>query len=158
MIEVDSIRTRFRRIEPFLDERGRRLFAANEALSLGRGGVTAGSVATGVARSTINRGIGELKAGGNDIGGGIRRAGAGRKREVERQPGLLAALEAVIEDAIRGDPEAPLRWVSRSQRKIAEVLRRQAISLWLDETATWFMAWHNPLGLWDAQVYPVHAF
>ncbi len=113
MIDVAIIRTRFRRLEPFLDERGRRLFAANEAMSLGRGGVTAVSVATGVARSTINRGIGELQAGRNDIGGGIRRPGAGRKRAVARQPGLLAALEAVIEDAIRGDPEAPLRWVSR---------------------------------------------
>jgi len=51
--------------------------------------------------------------------------GAGRKREAERQPGLLTALEALIEDAIRGDPEAPLRWVSRSQRNIAEALRRQ---------------------------------
>ena len=114
---------------PFLDERGRRLFAANEALTLGRGGVTAVSVATGVARSTINRGIGELKGGRNDIGGGIRRPGAGRKREVERQPGLLAALEAVIEDAIRGDPEAPLRWVSRSQRNIAEALRQQGFKI-----------------------------
>ena len=109
VVDVESLRTRFRRIEPFLDERGRRLFAANEALSLGRGGVTAVSLASGVARSTINRGIGELKAGRNDIAGGIRRPGAGRKREVERQTGLLAALEAVIEDAIRGDPAAPLR-------------------------------------------------
>ncbi len=129
MIDGDSIRTRFQRIEPFLDERGRRLFAANEALSLGLGGVTAVSVATGVARSTINRGIGELKAGGNEIVGGIRRPGAGRKREVDRQPGLLAALEAVIEDAIRGDPEAPLRWVSRSQRNIAEALRQQGFKI-----------------------------
>ena len=86
MLDVESIRTRFWRMQPFLDERGRRLFAANAALSLGRGGVTAGSVAPGVARSTINRGIGDLQAGRNDIGGGIRRPGAGRKRDVERQP------------------------------------------------------------------------
>src|SRR5258708_36287528 len=109
----------------FLDERGRRLFAANEAISLGRGGVTAVAAATGVARSTINRGVGELKAARNEIGRSIRRPGAGRKRKAERQPGLLTALEALIEDAIRGDPEAPLRWVSRSQRNIAEALRRQ---------------------------------
>ena len=88
MIDVESIRTRFWRLEPFLDERGRRLFAANEALSLGRGGVTSVSEATGIARSTINRGIVELKSGRNEIGGGIRRAGAGRKRAVDRQPGL----------------------------------------------------------------------
>src|SRR3982074_2237510 len=108
-------------MSPFLDERGRRLFAANEAIWLGRGGVTAVAATTGIARSTINRGVAELKAARNDIGRGIRRPGAGRKREAERQPGLLSALEALIEDAIRGDPEAPLRWVSRSQRNIADL-------------------------------------
>jgi len=116
-------------MSPFLDERGRRLFAANEAISLGRGGVTAVAAASGLARSTINRGVAELKAACNEIGHGIRRRGAGRKRETERQPGLLAALEGLIEDAIRGDPEAPLRWVSRSQRNIAEALRRQGFQV-----------------------------
>jgi len=114
---------------PFLDERGRRLFAASEALSLGHGGVTATATATGMARSTINRGIAELKAGRNDLGGAIRRPGGGRKRAVDRQPGLLAALESLIEDAIRGDPESPLRWVSRSQRTLAEALRRHGFEV-----------------------------
>src|ERR1700688_1941312 len=129
MVDIERVRSQFQRLEPFLDERGRRLYAANEAMALGRGGATAIAAATGIARSTINRGIGELKAARNEIGRGIRRPGAGRKREVERQPGLLAALEAVIEDAIRGDPEAPLRWVSRSQRNIAEALRRQGFKV-----------------------------
>jgi hypothetical protein len=114
---------------PFLDERGRRLFVAGEALSLGHGGVTAAAAATGMARSTINRGMADLKAGRDDLGGAVRRPGGGRKRAVETQPGLLAALEALIEDAIRGDPEAPLRWVSRSQRNIAEALRRQGFEV-----------------------------
>src|ERR1700704_1809122 len=95
----------------------------------GRGGVTAVAATTGIARSTINRGVAELRAARNEIGRGIRRPGAGRKRETERQPGLLSALEALIEDAIRGDPEAPLRWVSRSQRNIAETLRRQGFQV-----------------------------
>jgi hypothetical protein len=114
---------------PFLDERGRRLFVAGEALSLGHGGVTAAAAVTGMARSTINRGMADLKAGRDDLGGAVRRPGGGRKRAVETQPGLLAALEALIEDAIRGDPEAPLRWVSRSQRNIAEALRRQGFEV-----------------------------
>ena len=109
----------------FLDERGRRLFVANEALALGYGGVTAASMATGVARSTINRGIAELRAGRADQGPRIRRPGGGRKRAVIRQPTLLAALETLIEDAIRGDPESPLRWVSRSQRNIVTALTGQ---------------------------------
>ena len=98
---------------------------ANEALALGYGGVTAASMATGVARSTINRGIAELRAGRPDQGPRIRRPGGGRKRAVTRQPTLLAALETLIEDAIRGDPESPLRWVSRSQRNIVTALTEQ---------------------------------
>jgi hypothetical protein len=124
MVDVDGIRGRYELL--FLDERGRRLFAATEAVSAGRGGVTAVSAATGIARSTINRGIVELKADREEITRRIRRAGGGRKPAVDRQPGVLAALEALIEDAIRGDPETPLRWVSRSQRNIAAALRRQA--------------------------------
>jgi hypothetical protein len=129
MIDADTIRARYERMAPFLDERGRRLFVAGEALSLGHGGVTAVAAATGMARSTINRGLGDLKAGHADLGGAIRRPGGGRKRAVETQPGLLMALEALIEDAIRGDPESPLRWVSRSQRNIAEALRCQGFEV-----------------------------
>jgi hypothetical protein len=122
VIDVGDIRARYEKAVRFLDERGRRLFAANEALAIGRGGVTATAAATGIARSTIDRGIAELKAGRNEIGGRIRRPGGGRKPATEHQPGLLAALESVIEDAIRGDPASPLRWVSRSQRHIAKTL------------------------------------
>ena len=129
MIDADAIRARYEQMAPFLDERERRLFVAGEALSLGHGGVTAVAAATGMARSTINRGMADLKAGHADLGGAIRRPGGGRKRAVETQPGLLAALEALIEDAIRGDPESPLRWVSRSQRNIAEALRRQGFEV-----------------------------
>jgi DDE family transposase len=125
VIDVEALRTHYRRIAGFLDERGRRLFAANEALALGRGGVTAVSAASGIARSTINRGIAELKAGSNELGERVRRRGGGRKSAVDRQPGLRSALEELIEDAIRGDPQSPLRWVSRSQRNIATALRRQ---------------------------------
>src|SRR5688500_5184042 len=124
MIDIDALRVRYERMAPFLDEPGRRLFAASEALSLGYGGVTATAAATGMARSTLNRGMAELKAGRHDLGGAVWRPGGGRKRAVDRQPGLLAALESLVENAIRGDPEAPLRRVSRSQRTLAEALRR----------------------------------
>jgi hypothetical protein len=122
VINVDEIRLRWQLAAPFLDERGRRLFAANEVLALGRGGVTATSRATGLARSTINRGIDELQSAGNAIDRRVRRPGGGRKRAVVHQPGLPAALEALIEAAIRGDPCSPLRWVSRSQRQLVKSL------------------------------------
>lgn len=122
MISVDDIRSRWQLAAPFLDERGRRLFAANEALALGFGGVTATALATGIARSTINRGIDELQSAGNAIDRRVRRPGAGRKSAVTHQPGLPAALEGLIEAAIRGDPCSPLRWVSRSQRQLVKAL------------------------------------
>src|SRR3954467_8880432 len=122
VIDVDDIRAREGGGVKFLDGRGRRLFAANEALASGYGGVTATGVATGLARSTIRRAIVELQGESNLLGPRVRRPGGGRKRAVALQPGLLAALEALIEDAIRGDPETPLRWVSRSQRQIVRAL------------------------------------
>jgi hypothetical protein len=123
VIAIDDLRARYQQALRFLDERGRRLFAANEALALGHGGVTAASLATGLARSTIRRAMVELQSGSHPIGQRVRRPGGGRKRATVLQPGLPAALEALIEDAIRGDPETPLRWVSRSQRQIARALR-----------------------------------
>ena len=125
MIDVADIRLRYRQAAGFLDERGRRLFAANEALACGHGGVSAVAIATGLARSTINRGIRELRVGRPDSAARVRRRGGGRKSAVAHQPGLPAALEALIEDAIRGDPCSPLRWVSRSLRQIVKALAAQ---------------------------------
>jgi hypothetical protein len=129
VIDIDDIRSRWQLAAPFLDERGRRLFAANESLALGLGGVTATARATGLARSTINRGIQELRSAGNAIGRRVRRPGGGRKSAVAHQPDLPAALEALIESAIRGDPCSPLRWVSRSQRPLVKALRDQGFNV-----------------------------
>lgn len=125
MINLDELRSRWQLAVPFLDERGRRLFAANEALALGFGGVTATAVATGLARSTINRGIDELRSARNDIDWRVRRPGGGRRSAVAHQPDLPAALETLIEAAIRGDPCSPLRWVSRSRRHLVKALAEQ---------------------------------
>jgi hypothetical protein len=100
--------------------------------------VSATARATGIARSTIDRRIAELCACGNGIGTATRRPGGGRKPAIVHQPGLPAALEVLIEDAIRGDPCSPLRWVSRSQRHLAKALIAQGFksaSGWWDETA-----------------------
>jgi hypothetical protein len=123
VIDTADIRRRWPQAAICLDERARRLFAANEALAQGHGGVTATS--TGLARSTIDRGIRELRSARNDLGARLRRPGGGRKSAVTHQPGLPAALEKLIEDAIRGDPCSPLRWVSRSQRHLVKALTAQ---------------------------------
>src|SRR3954465_7789754 len=113
---------------PFLDERGRRLFTASEARAAGRGGVTAVATATGVARSTIGRGLAELRLGRDDLGSRIRRPGGGRKPAGETQPGLLKALGELVQSAIRGDPEAALLWVSKSQRHLARALTERGFA------------------------------
>lgn len=122
MIDVAAIRSRFAAVSPFLDERGRRLVAASEALAAGRGGIQAVCAATAVARSTIGRGLAELRGGENHLGGRVRRVGGGRKAAVDRQAGLLDALGELVRSAIRGDPEAALLWVSKSQRHLAGAL------------------------------------
>ena len=115
VIDVAAIRSRYVALSPFPDERTRRLVAASEAKAAGHGGIAATVVATGVARSTIGRGLVELITRHDDQPGRVRRPGAGRKSATTKQePGLLAALQELVTSAIRGDPEAALLWVSRS--------------------------------------------
>jgi hypothetical protein len=118
MIDIAAIKARFETLSPYLDERGRRLFAATEAQAAGWGGVSAVCAATGVARSTIGRGLAELRSADACSTGRIRRPGGDRKPKTETEPGLLAALKELVQSAIRGDPEAVLLWVSRSQRHL----------------------------------------
>jgi hypothetical protein len=100
-----------------------RLFAASEARAAGRGGIAAVSQMTGIARSTIGRGLRDLDSAASAWPSGrVRRSGGGRKAAVVEQPGLLEALTELIASAIRGDPQASLLWVSRSQRHLAEQL------------------------------------
>src|SRR5713101_5618861 len=96
--------------------------AASEADAMGRGGVTAVSSVTGLARRTIGRGLAELRNGENPTPDRVRRAGGGRKPKTETEPGLLEALAKLVQSAIRGDPEAALLWVSKSQRHLARAL------------------------------------
>lgn len=80
------------------------------------------SVATGIARSTIGRGLIDLGLGSASLGLRVRRPGGGNKPAIETQPGILKALNDLVEPSIRGDPEAPLRWVSKSQRHLSAAL------------------------------------
>jgi Rhodopirellula transposase DDE domain len=128
VIDPAAIKARFEAMAPFLDERGRRLFAASEARAAGRGGVEAVFRATGIARSTIGRGLADLQVGAGERGEGVRRAGGGSKPATDTQPGLLRALDDLVQSAIRGDPEAPLRWVSRSQRHLSAALAEQGFA------------------------------
>ena len=139
------VQAKYAALRPYLDERRRRLWAANEALALGRGGVKLVAAATGLARSTLGDGLRELRAAlaarpdatGVDATGvdateegwptrleRQRRPGGGRKALTVHDPALLGALEALIEPTTRGDPESPLRWTTKSLRHLADALTR----------------------------------
>jgi len=106
----------------------RRPWAAAEAIELAWGGIRCVANATGISRTTILAGIRELRiqeAAPSLPNPGIRRPGGGRKLVLETDPGLWAALDALVDPVTRGHPESPLRWTCKSTRKLAEELCRQ---------------------------------
>jgi hypothetical protein len=121
MIDRDGIRLRWETLGCKLDERGQRLFAANEVRAAGYGALAIVSQITGLARSTINRGEDDL-AEGPLPGGRVRRKGGGPKPLSERDPSLVSDLQRLAEPATMGDPMRPLKWVSKSLAKLAEAL------------------------------------
>src|SRR5580693_9807807 len=114
MTDISVIRVRFRSVERDLNERSRRLLAAAEAKTAGYGGITAASHATGVARSTIGRGLKDLADPGS-LSGEVRRPGGGCPTLIEKDPALLENLRQLVEPATMGDPMRPLLWVSKSR-------------------------------------------
>jgi transposase len=123
VIDEDAIGERFRALAGELNERQRRLWAASEARSVGRGGIAAVARATGIAVETIRSGIRELDAGERLEPGRVRRRGGGRKPLTESDPTLLEDLERILEADTRGDPQSPLRWTAKSVRQLAAALR-----------------------------------
>lgn len=124
MIDGETIQRRFELLDPYLDEKTRRLMVAAEAQAIGFGGISIVARATGMSRDTISRGIEELKAPAGSTPGRIRRPGGGRKKTVASDPTLKEDLEKLIDPAVRGDPESPLRWTSKSVRHLAKELQR----------------------------------
>src|ERR671937_1366021 len=134
MQDVATVRAKFEVLRPYLDERRRRLWAAAEALALGRGGMTAVASATGLQRATIRVGVRELQGGPSpspeaepvaDQAQRVRAPGGGRKPLTAEDPTLVQDLEALVEPTTRGDPMSPLRWTCKSTRQLAAELVRQ---------------------------------
>lgn len=121
MTNQDTIRTRFTAVRDHLNERGRRLAAAAEALAP-ETSLAEVSRATGVARSTIGRGMKDLENPAS-LTGTVRRKGAGRPPLSQTCPSLCEDLGKLVEPATMGDPMRPLLWVSKSQQKLAAALR-----------------------------------
>jgi transposase len=115
---------KFQAVFPHLDERQRRLLMGAEARVLGHGGIRAVARAAGVREATVSLGADELEAGAEPLGR-VRRPGGGRKRVADLDPGLRPALLALVDPDMRGDPMSPLRWTTKSTRKLAGELTRQ---------------------------------
>ena len=122
MVDEAAIAERYRLMRGLLNERSRRRWAAAEARSAGRGGIAAVVRATGIAESTVRRGLEELEHEELEAGR-VRRRGAGRPSVLERDPELEKDLDRLIDPVTRGDPESPLRWTSKSGAKLAQALR-----------------------------------
>jgi len=128
-LESAGLKAKYERLAPWLDEKRRRLWAAVEAEQLGFGGLSAVAAATGLSRNTIRAGLHELAAARRAKRPvdreRIRRPGGGRKPLTANDPGLVAALDALVQPYTRGDPMSPLRWTCKSTARLAAELSRQ---------------------------------
>ena len=115
----------YERIRPFLNEQGRRLWAANEAIGFGKGGIRALAEALGMSQVTVIAGVRELQGEGvqiSDEKGRQRRSGGGRKALTNKEPSIVQDIEAIVDSTTRGDPMAPLKWTCKSLENIREEL------------------------------------
>ena len=122
-MSLTTLRRKYRSLRSVLTERSRRIWAASEAEALGHGGIGFVQKATGISRSTISRGIQELDARDPLPPERTRRPGGGRKRTVDKDPHLMQDLDRLVEPTTSGDPDAPLRWTSKSVRHLARELQ-----------------------------------
>jgi hypothetical protein len=123
-MEKQVLGERFKRISSHLDEKGRRLWCANEAIAIGFGGVSYVALATGVSRTTITEGAKEITGRKDVPKERVRRKGGGRKQKTESDEHLTQDVEKLVSPHTRGDPENPLKWTSKSTRKIADELNK----------------------------------
>ncbi len=116
-----TIAEKYAAVAAVLDERGRRLWTAAESRAIGYGGDALVCDATGVSRPTIRAGRRQIEAG-TIVSERIRRPGAGRPGIEQSQPGVMEALEKLVDPVTRGDPTSPLRWTCKSRAKLTASL------------------------------------
>lgn len=128
---MKTIRSKYEVLSKVMDERVRRLWAAEEAKALGWGGISLVSAATRLSRTTITTAIKELDALENEAlpQQRIRRSGAGRSKITEKYPNITQDLEYLLEPYVRGDPVSPLRWTCKSVGKLTQELNRKGYQI-----------------------------
>jgi transposase len=124
---IEQIRSKYETLNPYLNEKTRRIWAAAESMALGRGGVSQVAEATGISRTTIYSGMSDLKTASGQLvveSDGIRHRGGGRKRLTDLDPTLSQDLQALVEETTRGDPKSPLQWTCKSMNHLAKALQK----------------------------------
>ena len=109
-----------------LSERQQRLLTASVANAIGYGGISTLSQIIGMSRTTITSGRKELETPEEYVINRVRREGGGRKKIAVKDQTIVTDLESLVELVTRGDPESPLRWSSKSTRKLAEELNNMS--------------------------------
>lgn len=125
----EQLRAEYFVLSPDLNERARRRWAGFQARKLGHGGLAIVHRATGISYPTIRKGIQEITSGEEVNRGRLRQPGGGRKSIVDKQPGLVQALQDLVESTTRGDPESSLRWTCKSVRNIQQALIERGYNL-----------------------------
>lgn len=137
-MEDAKIREAYDLINPYLNEKTRRFYIACEAIKYGWGGISKLNEITGLSKEVISNGINELRNGVDVLKNEeappscetrIRKEGGGRKKLTDKEPSIKKALEQLLEPATRGDPCSPLRWTSKSLRKLTEELKSQGYNV-----------------------------
>jgi hypothetical protein len=111
-----------------MNEVQRRVVAGAVSEMLGRGGKTAVAAASGMSRNTVIKAEGEVAAG-IEPSARLRAPGGGDKPLIDKQPGLLEALDELVHPETRGNPMSLLRWTSKSSTKLAADLGRQGFAV-----------------------------
>lgn len=128
-LPYEQIKTKYKKVAPGLNEKARRFWAAEEALKLGYGGIAAVSRATKITQRTIRRGIKELSTGICGDMNRQRKKGGGRKSILKKYPGLVSAIDKLIEPNPSGRPNESLRWTCKSTYELSNELQSQGFSV-----------------------------
>ena len=129
MDKISAIKAKYAVIKNEANERFIRIWAATEAQSIGFGGISIVNKATGIARSRIARGKKEISLGATPEKGRVRKKGAGRKPLEQIDPEIVRETLSIADVNSIGDPESPLRWTTKSLRKISEALKLRGHSI-----------------------------
>lgn len=123
---LEKLEHKYKFINPYLNEKSRRIWAATEVMTIGRGGLKLVQEVTRLSHNTIGRGIREIKEENNNDPTRIRKNGGGRRKNTVIDKKLLPDIKALVESSTRGDPESPLLWCSKSTRHIADELNKNS--------------------------------